>query len=305
LLAELARVFQEVNPFIAYYKSAREHLLTSRREQGAARAILNPRFELVLETHLDRRRYNLPVASEFAVVLPNEVETEPRDVVLCRRDENCELTNTFQRISRHHGAYLPLHYVLIYPRGNPGFQWGLRHGARIHGNVAVAGGGFVPTPPPELSQQEMDEAPMDGPRRSNREFVTEREYYSYSLFPRVSRASLADPDGGRALRPRSPTAGRSHTFSALLLGARLFEQWCCDVWGCVDQSHLDWMRNNQDTIRAELYSGARDALTTDQPNQIGKAVILPASYHDGDRFMAKCYQVGLQCSTIRRYAFQL
>ena len=48
-------------------------------------------------------------------------------------------------------------------------------------------------------------------------------------------------------------------------------------------------------IRSDLYRGVMDALNTDEPvRNLGQPVILAASYHGGDRHMAKCYQV--KCS---------
>ncbi|GFS32967.1 hypothetical protein Acr_00g0025630 [Actinidia rufa] len=67
----------------------------------------------------DRRRYNLPTSDEIAVILPGD-GTEVngmRDIVLHLRGNN-----DLMRISECHPAYLPLHYVLLFPRGELGWE---------------------------------------------------------------------------------------------------------------------------------------------------------------------------------------
>ncbi|POS87798.1 hypothetical protein EPUL_000277 [Erysiphe pulchra] len=63
------------------------------------------------------------------------------------------------------------------------------------------------------------------------------------------------------------------------------------MFACVDDTVLSWHRLNQDIIRADLYAGVIDALRSDVANQnIGRPVILYASYHGDDRHIARCYQ---------------
>lgn len=62
-----------------------------------------------------------------------------------------------------------------------------------------------------------------------------REFVAYRLFPK-------DDDG-----------------AALHHGGRLFQQWCVDQRAKVEQEFLRWVSNNQQTLRAELYTGVADA----------------------------------------------
>ncbi|CAG8599584.1 20041_t:CDS:2 [Cetraspora pellucida] len=67
----------------------------------------------------DPRRYNTPSAAEVAIIMiGNEQEPEPlqRDIVLHLRE------GRFQQISELHHAYEPLHYVLMFPRGDDGWH---------------------------------------------------------------------------------------------------------------------------------------------------------------------------------------
>jgi hypothetical protein len=49
--------------------------------------------------------------------------------------------------------------------------------------------------------------------------------------------------------------------SMLLLtsGCQLMQYWV-DVYTCLEQNRLNWIRHNQGKLRTELYSGLQDAL---------------------------------------------
>ncbi|KAJ6536048.1 hypothetical protein B0H19DRAFT_869878, partial [Mycena capillaripes] len=62
------------------------------------------------------RRGNLPTADEAAVILPNQNSTDPRDIIIRRRN------GPLLRISDLHPAYTPLYYVLLFPYGDNGWH---------------------------------------------------------------------------------------------------------------------------------------------------------------------------------------
>ncbi|KAF7150782.1 hypothetical protein RHSIM_Rhsim02G0030300 [Rhododendron simsii] len=72
----------------------------------------------------DRRRYNLPTANEIAIILPGDgtEKSGMRDIVLHLRGNN-----GLMRVNECHPAYLPLHYVLLFPRGELGWEPEMRH----------------------------------------------------------------------------------------------------------------------------------------------------------------------------------
>ncbi|KAG5550191.1 hypothetical protein RHGRI_015221 [Rhododendron griersonianum] len=72
----------------------------------------------------DCRRYNLPTADEIAIILPGDgtEKSGMRDIVLHLRGNN-----GFMRVNECHPAYLPLHYVLLFPRGELGWEPEMRH----------------------------------------------------------------------------------------------------------------------------------------------------------------------------------
>jgi hypothetical protein len=53
---------------------------------------------------------------------------------------------------------------------------------------------------------------------------------------------------------------RQNEFSTILRGGRLFQRYLVDMWASEDQNRLQFLRMNQGTLRASLYSGLEDAL---------------------------------------------
>lgn len=110
----LQDVLHNHNPYARIYNYAHEVLNRYPDAEDVS-------VRLRVSPSLDRRRYNLPTADEVAVILPsNRSATDPRDIILHRRD------GPLQRISDLHPAYTPLHYVLLFPRGENGWHSEMR-----------------------------------------------------------------------------------------------------------------------------------------------------------------------------------
>jgi len=103
---------------------------------------------------------------------------------------------------------------------------------------------------------------------NRREFVSLREYYAYRLHTRLD-------DGG-----------------VLLKGGRLFHTFIVDAYAAVLDHDLNWYKLNQNAIRAELYNGLQDRITSGETNldTIGRRIILPSSFTGGPRHMVQQYQ---------------
>ncbi|KAF9025557.1 hypothetical protein BDZ89DRAFT_888347, partial [Hymenopellis radicata] len=95
----------------------------------------------------DKRRYNLPTASEIAVVISDNVDPQ------ARRDIMLELRQggAMKRIYDTNPAYQALYYVLLFPRGEHGWEIGI---------------------------------PYSEQGSNRRKFVTQLEYYAYRLHER-------------------------------------------------------------------------------------------------------------------------
>ena len=72
----------------------------------------------------------------------------------------------------------------------------------------------------------------------------------------------------------------------ILLGRSLGQQYIVDQFAKSEMSRLSYIEFHQKEMRAEVYSGAKDAMKTDgNLGGIGKKVILPSSFMGGDRYM--------------------
>jgi hypothetical protein len=134
------------NRWINVFKSAYERI--SDLEQQNPDAIQAASVKLHFKDHSDPRRYNLPTAEEVAVILPGPGQAaDYQDIILQTR------AGTLQRIYETNPAYQPLHYVLLFPRGELGW----------HPKIPYAN------------------ADQDNNNFGNKH-VTQMEYYAYCLY---------------------------------------------------------------------------------------------------------------------------
>jgi Helitron helicase-like domain at N-terminus len=75
-----------------------------------------------MEEGTDRRRYNLPVADEVAVIIPQERSDPGYPYYILQLRVGDESGPALTRINQNHPAYMPL----LLPRGDPGWHSGLR-----------------------------------------------------------------------------------------------------------------------------------------------------------------------------------
>ncbi|GKB97275.1 hypothetical protein Tco_0983412, partial [Tanacetum coccineum] len=105
-------------------------------------------------------------------------------------------------------------------------------------------------------------------RKTKRGYVTMKEYYNYIIQQRPNESST------------------------LLKGRRLFQQYLVDAYTTVEEQRLNWTRNNQDTLRVELYHNLCDAVTRGDTSAVGlgKRIVLPRIYTGSPRYMMRNYQ---------------
>jgi hypothetical protein len=122
-LGELTEVLEEVNRYVPIYKTARDQLLTVGLH--TATTSLTADMALVMPAGADPRRQNLPTVSEVAAVVPDVGPgiSTARDIWLTLRTP--EGGSSLRRLSVCHPSYLPLHYVLLFPYGDPGWHDGM------------------------------------------------------------------------------------------------------------------------------------------------------------------------------------
>lgn len=123
----LQNLMRDINPYSKVFQHAFE-ILSNYPE--AEDYTINLRVMPGQDVGLNTRRYNLPSVDEVAVLVPGDGTqvVESRDIVLRLRPNEAEGTycGALQRVSDGHAAYSPLHYVLLFPLGEPGWHWELR-----------------------------------------------------------------------------------------------------------------------------------------------------------------------------------
>jgi hypothetical protein len=112
IIQSLQTMLHECNPYASIYQTAMERL------QGGA---VELSFRLLNDRRTDLRRYTTPTADEVgALMVGGDVdEVNTRDIVIR------SINGYFQCVSPLHNAYVPLHYVLIFPDVRNGWHDGI------------------------------------------------------------------------------------------------------------------------------------------------------------------------------------
>ena len=115
LLMELQTMIHQYNPFVRYFKSA----YSCMKEKNGT----DVQMIMRADKNTDLRRYNTPTNSEIAVILPleNNIPISGRDIILYQSSGGIKKINSLNAL------YDPLHYVLLFPFGDPGFQLDLSY----------------------------------------------------------------------------------------------------------------------------------------------------------------------------------
>uniref|UniRef100_A0A0D3BDU0 Helitron helicase-like domain-containing protein n=1 Tax=Brassica oleracea var. oleracea TaxID=109376 RepID=A0A0D3BDU0_BRAOL len=100
-----------------------------------------------------------------------------------------------------------------------------------------------------------------------RKFLTIRQYYAAQIQTRLNQGMT------------------------LVKGGRLLHQYDVDFFTAIEEDRLRWARNNQDVLRAELYSNVLDAVSKGDTDAkiIGQRFILPPSFTGGPRYLVEKY----------------
>lgn len=206
VLINIQDMLTAVNPFASVIQSAAERL----RDQ--------PNIDLQIRISGDAaregRQYAAPAAAEVAVIVPSDQSVEngrnPRDVVYITKE------GRIFHINEMHAYYDPLHYVLMFPRGELGWTIDIR---QSDDNRDV--------------HEEVDNEDTEN-NNSRRTTVTVREFYAYILQMREG--------------------------SYIHFYGRLLHEFIVDMYLKLETSRLLFIRLNQDTLRADVYQGAADAV---------------------------------------------
>jgi hypothetical protein len=237
ILGRLQMLIAAHNPFHSAYKYAAEILAA------------NPDAEITFQLRpvdaadpvRDPRLYNMPTASEVAVLIPDyDVDNAlGREIVVRSKD------GALRRVSPMRAEYLPLRYPLLALRGSAGFELHARQ------HRADRGGG----------------AQGAGNRNERVQHVSLFEWAAYQTHFRAGYPSTVH------------------------LAQDLMQEWVVDLFACVDQNWLHWIRNNQKELRADQYDNLRNTLAAGgQLQEAGRPhVVLPSSHVGCDRWYLQQY----------------
>jgi len=231
ILAELQQMLHDINPYVNIFRQA-GNLLKQNPLLDLKLIITNNRTK-------DSRRYNTPSASEVAAIMigdGQETENQNRDIMLQPHEGG------IQRISEIHRAYTPLHYVLMFPRGEDGWHPNIP----IHNDLMRGEDGWHPNIP--HNDEVFDD---EGEANISSKCISAMNYFAYRL---------------QVGRPNEPVT--------LHYYGRLFQQWIVDMYTVMEQTRLNYLRFNQKQIRAELYNGLQDAMYSgDSTTNVGQRII--------------------------------
>ncbi|AQK68964.1 hypothetical protein ZEAMMB73_Zm00001d015454 [Zea mays] len=223
------------------------------RSMGNVDNIEDYHIALNLDQTLNQKLYNVPITSEVAAVW---IEGSERRGQFSNSVMLHGKDRSSHDIRSYHGCYDALSYPLFFPKGELGW----------HANI----------PKSNVSMDEVDayrdqhrrsDAKNDDTERPSHLCVSVRDYYCYRF----------------QIRPS--------IFNPILHGKRLFQQFAVDTYIKIESSRLDFIRKNQDRIRADLYKGLVDSLHEgeNRADKIGKRTVLSTSFIGGPRDMRRRY----------------
>ncbi|KAJ5900216.1 uncharacterized protein N7473_004286 [Penicillium subrubescens] len=288
IIARLTDELNRYNPFIGIYRTAREQLIEAARSRTPIDVILSPDLRIILQGKFDPRTHNLPTRTEVAAFIPDAPpdfgQRTYRDMVLTLRAPDTGRA-ALRRVDPSHAAYLPLHYVLLFPHGDTGWSWGLRLTFRDRDNAAQdevddlgPDDGEMDLPAVLHDMVDIDTDPDHDPATSSLNCITARQYHAFRVFT------------------------RSDDFNPIHRACRLGHQYWVDTYATIEHSRLRWFSGHQDDIRADTYQGLADHLaeagidTATEGTEamitapVGQRVILPSSHIGSPRFMKKICQ---------------
>ncbi|PWZ27919.1 Cleavage stimulating factor 64 [Zea mays] len=222
------------------------------------------RIALNLDQTLNQKTYNAPLTSEVAAVWieGSEGQGQFNKSVMLHGKDSSR-----HCIRSYHGCYDALSYPLFFPRGELGW----------HANIPKVGVSMDEVDAYRATHRASNANDEDAESPSHL-CVSVRDYYCYKFH----------------IRPG--------VFNPILHGKRLFQQFAVDTYIKIESSHLDFIRKNQDRLRADLYQGLVDSMLDGdiRAEKIGKRTVLSTSFIGGPRDMRRRYMDAM--ALVRKFA---
>ena len=243
VLLDLTRMLEEHNPYARQFKA-----LGNASTPTATLILQTPCNEARTVNGNDARTYRLPTASEVAILVLGD-DDEPRrgrEVIVHKVQGQHAHGYAVQRIPTNHQAFMPLHFMLMCPRGETGW----------HEEMYRVSGALDTVEPAEN---------VAGRRRRKRTKISALDWGAFYMAVRGDKTAEENP---------------------LHCCKRGFGEWCCESYALVEEERLRFYRSDafqnqlrrtsfDHIVRSDAQLGA----------QIGQRVILPASYMGSPRNM--------------------
>ncbi|ONM60906.1 hypothetical protein ZEAMMB73_Zm00001d022522 [Zea mays] len=211
------------------------------------------RIALNLDQTLNQKTYNTPLTSEVAAIWieGSEGRGQFSKSVMLHGKDSSS-----HCIRSYHGCYDALSYPLFFPRGELGW----------HANIPKVGVSMDEVDAYRATHRASNANDEDAESPSHL-CVSVRDYYCYKF----------------QIRPG--------VFNPILHGKRLFQQFAVDTYIKIENSRLDYIRKNQDRLRADLYQGLVDSMLDGdiRGEKVGKRTVLSTSFIGGPRDMRRRY----------------
>ncbi|KAL5565200.1 hypothetical protein UlMin_028364 [Ulmus minor] len=213
---------------------------------------------------LDQKIYNTPLASQVAAIWLDDnsmSEYTTRDIIVY------SYIGFKHKVEYYFGCYDPLQCPLLFPFGEPGWHQCILKVNKTQKLLFCEGQDIVNPQKIHSATELLENETKVLQMKRKRNMVSCREYYCYKLQIRSIYKSI------------------------LLLSGRLLQQYVVDIYVKLETQRLDYLRNNQAEIRAELYQGIIDSIHIgeNQGSKVGKRIILPATFIGSPRDMRKRY----------------
>ncbi|AQK60686.1 hypothetical protein ZEAMMB73_Zm00001d053905 [Zea mays] len=213
----------------------------------------DPTLEHRYHQTLNQKTYNTPLTSEVAAVWIDGSEGRGQfsKSVMLHGKDSSS-----HCIRSYHGCYDALSYPLFFPRGELGW----------HANIPKVGVSMDEVDAYRATHRASNANDEDAESPSHL-CVSVRDYYCYKF----------------QIRPG--------VFNPILHGKRLFQQFAVDTYIKIESSRLDYIRNNQGRLRADLYQGLVDIMLDGdiRADNVGKRTVLSTSFIGGPRDMRRRY----------------
>ena len=208
--------------------------------------------------NVDPRTYNVPRVSNIAAFIPDGTHVAaPRSIAVRMHGGGVK------RITDLSSAYDPLHFVLLFPRGEQGWTTDIPLNVTYRQQRGAC---------KNLEQG-------NAPKPKSHQTVTARDFATFYLMQRPE----------------------SYTGIYLQRCQKLYEECIVDQYCKVECQRLQYVSQNQSKLRAHLYLGVEDATKKGDRDvsPIGTRVPLPSPFGGSPRSLHAAFQEGIAISSKR------